>query len=57
MPILGIIQWVGYFLFSGPFWEYLNSLLWILWMTDMIYIAKTLVSLYRCVIETLGRIF
>ena len=41
-------------MFSGPFWEYLNSLLWV---TVMIYIAKILVSLYQCVIETLGRIF
>ena len=51
MHILSIIQWVG---FLGPFGEYMNSLLW---ATVMIYMAKILVSLYQCVIETLGRVF
>ena len=54
MHILGIIGGWGTFMFSGPFWEYLNSLLW---TTVMIYIAKILVSLHSCVLETLDRIF
>ena len=54
MPILGIIQWVGYFHVSRAFLEYLNSLLWV---TVMINIAKIHVSLYQCVLETLDRIF
>ena len=53
MSILGI-QWMGYFHVFRAFWEYLNSLLWV---TVMIYVAKILVSLYKCVIGTLGRIF
>ena len=40
-------------MFSEPFWEYLNSL----WVTVMIYVAKFLVSLYQCVLETLDQIF
>ena len=54
MPIFGIIQWVGYFHVSMAFWEYLNSLSWV---TAMINISKIHVSLYQCVLETLGRIF
>ena len=41
-------------MFSGPFWEYLNSLSWV---SVMIYVAKVLVSLHPCVLETLDRIF
>ena len=40
-------------MFSEPFWDYLNSLSWV---TVMIYIAKFLVSLYQCVLETSDQI-
>ena len=54
MRIICIIQWVGTFVFLGPFWECLNSLSWV---TLIIYIAKISVSAYQCVLETLDRIF
>ena len=54
MPILGIIQWVGYF-------HVFSALLGIFELTIMgdcyDYIAKILVSLHTCVLETLDLIF
>ena len=54
MPILGIIQWVGYF-------HVFRAFLGVFELTIMgdcnDYIAKNLVSLHPCVLETLGRIF
>ena len=54
MPILGIIQWVGYF-------HVFRALLGVFELTIMgdcnDYIAKILVLLYPCVLETLDQIF
>ena len=54
MPILGIIQWVGYF-------HVFRALLRVFELTIMgdCYdsIAKILVSLHPCVLETLDRLF
>ena len=54
MPTLGNIRWVGFFHVFGAFYGYLNSLSWV---NVIIYSANFLVSLYQCVLETLGRIF
>ena len=54
MPILCIIQWVGYF-------HVFRALLGVFELSIMgdcyDYIAKILVSLHPCVLETLDRIF
>ena len=54
MPILGIIQWVGYF-------HVFRALLGVFELTFMgdcyDYKAKILVSLHLCVLETMDRIF
>ena len=54
MPILGIIQWVGYF-------HVFRALLGVFELTIKSYcydyIAKILVSLHPCVLETLDRTF
>ena len=53
MPILGIIQWVVYF-------HVFRALLKVFELTIISdcydYLAKILVSLHRCVLETLDRI-
>ena len=54
MPILGIIQWVGYF-------HVFSALMGVFELTIMgdcyDYLANILVSLHPCVLETLYRIF
>ena len=54
MPILGFFQWVRYF-------HVFRALLGVFELTIMDdcydYIAKILVSLHPCVLETLDRIF
>ena len=54
MPILGIIQWVGYF----HVFRALLGVFELIIMGDCYhYIAKILVSLHPCFLETLDRIF